>query len=156
MLYYGEQPLRSHFRPAETEPAPHIQGKQKGDKMNWYLTVLKKYAEFSGRARRKEYWMFVLMNFLVSILISIVGAVIGDTDGLIAVSLSGVYALFIFIPSLAVTVRRLHDTNKSGWWILITFVPLIGGLVLLIFMIMDSDPNTNAYGANPKTAPEPV
>ncbi|WP_145042337.1 DUF805 domain-containing protein [Gimesia chilikensis] len=124
--------------------------------MNWYLTVLKKYAEFSGRARRKEYWMFVLMNFLVSILISIVGAVIGDTDGLIAVSLSGVYALFIFIPSLAVTVRRLHDTNKSGWWILITFVPLIGGLVLLIFMIMDSDPNTNAYGANPKTAPEPV
>ena len=156
MLYYGEQPLRSHFRPADTEPATHIQGKQKGDKMNWYLTVLKKYAEFSGRARRKEYWMFVLMNFLVSILISIVGAVIGDTDGLIAVSLSGVYALFIFIPSLAVTVRRLHDTNKSGWWILITFVPLIGGLVLLIFMIMDSDPNTNAYGANPKTAPEPV
>ncbi|WP_417395322.1 DUF805 domain-containing protein [Gimesia chilikensis] len=124
--------------------------------MNWYLTVLKKYADFSGRARRKEYWMFVLMNFLVSILISFVGAVIGDTDGLIAVSLSGVYALFIFIPSLAVTVRRLHDTNKSGWWILITFVPLIGGLVLLIFMIMDSDPNTNAYGANPKTAPEPV
>ncbi|KAA0139750.1 DUF805 domain-containing protein [Gimesia chilikensis] len=124
--------------------------------MNWYLTVLKKYAEFSGRARRKEYWMFVLMNFLVSILISIVGAVIGDTDGLIAVSLSGVYALFIFIPSLAVTVRRLHDTNKSGWWILITFVPLIGGLVLLIFMIMDSDPNTNAYGANPKSAPEPA
>lgn len=156
MLYYGEQPLRSHFRPAETEPAPDIQGKQKGDKMNWYLTVLKKYADFSGRARRKEYWMFVLMNFLVSILISIVGAVIGDTDGLIAVSLSGVYALFIFIPSLAVTVRRLHDTNKSGWWILITFVPLIGGLVLLIFMIIDSDPNTNAYGANPKTAPEPV
>ncbi len=156
MLYYGDQPLRSHFRPAETEPAPDIQGKQKGDKMNWYLTVLKKYADFSGRARRKEYWMFVLMNFLVSILISFVGAVIGDTDGLIAVSLSGVYALFIFIPSLAVTVRRLHDTNKSGWWILITFVPLIGGLVLLIFMIMDSDPNTNAYGANPKTAPEPV
>jgi uncharacterized membrane protein YhaH (DUF805 family) len=124
--------------------------------MNWYLTVLKKYAEFSGRARRKEYWMFALMNFLISILISIVGAVIGDTDGLIAVSLSGVYALFIFIPSLAVTVRRLHDTNKSGWWILITLVPLIGGLVLLIFMIMDSDPNTNAYGANPKAAPEPV
>lgn len=124
--------------------------------MNWYLTVLKKYAEFSGRARRKEYWMFALMNFLISVLISIVGAVIGDTNGMIAVSLSGVYALFIFIPGLAVTVRRLHDTNKSGWWILITFVPLIGGLVLLIFMIMDSDPNTNAYGANPKSAPEPV
>lgn len=127
----------------------------KGDKMNWYLTVLKKYAEFSGRARRKEYWMFALMNFLISILISIVGAVIGDTDGLIAVSLSGVYALFIFIPSLAVTVRRLHDTNKSGWWILISLVPLIGGLVLLIFMVIDSDPNENAYGPNPKLAPEP-
>ncbi|QDT22607.1 Inner membrane protein YhaI [Gimesia chilikensis] len=156
MLYYGEQPLRSHFRPAETEPAPHIQGKQKGDKMNWYLTVLKKYAEFSGRARRKEYWMFVLMNFLVGIVIAFIGAIIGETGGLISVSLSGVYSLFIFIPSLAVTVRRLHDTNKSGWWILISLVPLIGGLVLLIFMIMDSDPNTNAYGANPKAAPEPV
>ncbi|QDV19629.1 Inner membrane protein YhaI [Gimesia panareensis] len=123
--------------------------------MNWYLTVIKKYAEFSGRARRKEYWMFALMNFLISILISIVGGLIGKSDGLIAVSLSGVYALFILLPSLAVTVRRLHDTNKTGWWILITFVPLIGPIVLLIFMIIDSDPDTNAYGPNPKQAPEP-
>lgn len=155
MLYYGEQPCDPTFARLKQNPL-FTSLETKGDKMNWYLTVLKKYAEFSGRARRKEYWMFALMNFLISILISIVGAVIGDTDGLIAVSLSGVYALFIFIPSLAVTVRRLHDTNKSGWWILITLVPLIGGLVLLIFMIMDSDPNTNAYGANPKSAPEPV
>lgn len=123
--------------------------------MNWYLTVIKKYAEFSGRARRKEYWMFALMNFLISILISIVGGLIGKSDGLIAVSLSGVYTLFIFLPSLAVTVRRLHDTNKTGWWILIGLVPFIGALVLLIFMVIDSDPDTNAYGPNPKQAPEP-
>ncbi|QDU51687.1 DUF805 domain-containing protein [Gimesia panareensis] len=123
--------------------------------MNWYLTVIKKYAEFSGRARRKEYWMFALMNFLISILISIVGGLIGKSDGLIAVSLSGVYTLFIFLPSLAVTVRRLHDTNKSGWWFFIVFVPLVGPIVLLIFMVIDSDPDTNAYGPNPKQAPEP-
>lgn len=155
MLYYTEQTSRSRFRPAETEPAPHIQGKQKGDEMNWYMAVLKKYAEFNGRARRKEYWMFALMNFLITILIGIVGALLGKTGGLISVSLTSLYSLFIFIPSIAVTVRRLHDTNKSGWWILISFVPFIGALVLLIFMIIDSDPNENAYGPNPKLAPEP-
>jgi len=123
--------------------------------MNWYMAVIRKYADFSGRARRKEYWMFALINFLISIVISIVGAIIGDSNGLISVSLSGIYALFIFIPSLAVTVRRLHDTNKSGWWILISLIPFLGAIILLIFMIMDSDANDNAYGPNPKLAPEP-
>ena len=83
--------------------------------MNWYLAVLKKYADFSGRARRKEYWMFILFNILISFVIGILGAIIGETGGLITVSLSGLYSLFIFIPSIAVTVRRLHDTNRTGW-----------------------------------------
>ncbi len=155
MLYYGEQPLRSHFRPAETEPAPDIQGKQKGYAMNWYMAVIRKYAEFNGRARRKEYWMFVLMNFLIGILIGIVGAIIGETGGLISVSLSGLYTLFIFLPYWTVTVRRLHDTNKSGWWILINLIPFFGQIIMFIFMVIDSDPNENAYGPNPKLAPEP-
>lgn len=155
MLYYGEQPLRSHFRPAEKEPAPHIQGKQKGYAMNWYMAVIRKYAEFNGRARRKEYWMFVLINFLIGILIGIVGAIIGETGGLISVSLSGVYTLFIFLPYWAVTVRRLHDTNKSGWWILINLIPVFGQIIMFIFKVIDSDPNENAYGPNPKLAPEP-
>ncbi|QDT80584.1 DUF805 domain-containing protein [Gimesia maris] len=123
--------------------------------MNWYLAVIKKYAEFSGRARRKEYWMFFLFNILISFVIGILGAIIGETGGLITVSLSGLYSLFIFIPSIAVTVRRLHDTNRTGWWILIGLIPFFGAIILFIFMILDSDPNANAYGENPKLAPEP-
>ncbi|QDT92608.1 DUF805 domain-containing protein [Gimesia algae] len=123
--------------------------------MNWYLAVLKKYADFEGRARRKEYWMFFLFNIIISFVIGILGAIIGETGGLITVSLSGLYSLFIFIPSIAVTVRRLHDTNRTGWWILIGLIPFFGAIILFIFMILDSDPNANAYGENPKLAPEP-
>jgi len=123
--------------------------------MNWYMAVINKYADFSGRARRKEYWMFLLINILVSIAIGIIGTIIGDSRGLISVSLSGLYALFIFLPSLAVTVRRLHDTNRSGWWILIPLVPFFGAIILFIFTVLDSDPNTNTYGPNPKLGPEP-
>lgn len=123
--------------------------------MNWYLAVIKKYADFEGRARRKEYWMFILFNILISFAIGIIGALLGKSGGIISVSLSGLYSLFIFIPSIAVTVRRLHDTNRSGWWILIGLIPFFGAIILFIFMILDSDPNANAYGENPKLAPEP-
>ena len=123
--------------------------------MNWYLAVIKKYAEFSGRARRKEYWMFVIVNFFMVCLIGILSWFLGKTGGIISVSLSTLYGLFIIIPGWAVTVRRLHDTNRSGWWILISLVPVVGAIILFIFMILDSDPNANAYGENPKLAPEP-
>ncbi|WP_417379165.1 DUF805 domain-containing protein [Gimesia sp.] len=123
--------------------------------MNWYLAVIKKYADFEGRARRKEYWMFILFNILISFAIGIIGALLGKSGGIISVSLSGLYSLFIFIPSIAVIVRRLHDTNRSGWWILIGLIPFFGAIILFIFMILDSDPNANAYGENPKLAPEP-
>jgi uncharacterized membrane protein YhaH (DUF805 family) len=113
--------------------------------MEWYLEVIKKYAVFEGRTRRREYWMFFLVNFIIELLLGMVEVMIG-TMGL----LSGIYSLFIFIPSLAVTVRRLHDTNRSGWWILIGLVPLVGWIFLLIFMIQDSTPGKNFYGPNPK------
>ncbi|MFH1300659.1 MAG: DUF805 domain-containing protein [Planctomycetota bacterium] len=123
--------------------------------MNWYLTVINKYADFSGRARRKEYWMFFLFNMIISFGVALVGGLIGDRNGLFALSLPALYTLFIFLPSLAVTVRRLHDTNRSGWWILISLVPFFGALILFVFTILDSDPNSNVYGANPKLTSEP-
>ncbi|HEX7250534.1 MAG TPA: DUF805 domain-containing protein [Burkholderiales bacterium] len=116
--------------------------------MNWYLDVLKnKYATFSGRARRKEYWMFFLFNVLVAIGLGIIEALIG-TGGLIG----ALYSLAVLIPGIAVTVRRLHDTSRTGWWVLIVFVPLVGALILLIFMVLDSQPGDNEYGPNPKAA----
>ena len=116
--------------------------------MNWYLNVLKdKYAVFSGRARRKEYWMFLLFNVLIAIGLGIIEAVIG-TGGL----LGAVYSLAVLIPSIAVTVRRLHDTSRTGWWILIVLVPVVGTIILLIFMVLDSQPGDNEYGPNPKAA----
>lgn len=116
--------------------------------MNWYLDVLKnKYATFSGRARRKEYWMFFLFNVLIAIGLGIIEALIG-TGGLIG----ALYSLAVLIPGIAVTVRRLHDTSRTGWWVLIVFVPLVGALILLIFMVLDSQPGDNEYGPNPKAA----
>ena len=121
--------------------------------MNWYLTVLKKYADFSGRARRIEFWMFSLINLVILVGLMLIDGVlgfeIGDEDlGL----LSTVYVLAVLIPSLAVNVRRLHDTDRSGWWLLLGFVPLIGDIVLLIFFVLDSTPGDNRFGPNPKTA----
>ncbi|MGX2970105.1 DUF805 domain-containing protein [Ursidibacter sp. B-7004-1] len=121
--------------------------------MNWYLAVLKKYATFTGRARRKEYWMFALFNFIFLVLLSIVDEVLG-TQGVF----SAIYLLATFLPNLAVSIRRLHDTGRSGWWLLISFIPLVGAIVLIIFMCMDSqtgnqlDSQTgaNKYGPNPK------
>ncbi|WP_454256564.1 DUF805 domain-containing protein [Pseudomonas sp. Marseille-Q8238] len=119
--------------------------------MNWYLNVLKQYAVFSGRARRKEYWMFVLFNLIVSVVLSFVDGVVGTFSVEAGIGLlSGIYALAVLIPSLAVAVRRLHDTNRSGWWLLIALVPLVGGIVLLVFLVLDSTPGDNRFGANPK------
>ena len=115
--------------------------------MNWYLDVLKKYAVFTGRARRKEYWMFVLFSVIVTIVLSLVEGIVGGPG-----VLSGLYALAVLIPSIAVGVRRLHDTGRSGWWILIGLVPLVGIIVLIVFFVADSQPGTNQYGPNPKGA----
>lgn len=119
--------------------------------MNWYIEVIKKYAVFSGRARRKEYWYFFLFHIIVSIVLVMIDGAAGsyspDTGyGLI----SGIYTLAVILPSLAVAVRRLHDTGRSGWWILIAFIPLIGAIILLVFMVLDGKPGPNQYGDNPK------
>jgi uncharacterized membrane protein YhaH (DUF805 family) len=112
--------------------------------MQWYIAVLKKYAVFSGRARRKEYWMFLLFNLLISAGVGITDSVLGIGSGL-----SGLYSLAILLPSVAVSVRRLHDTGRSGWMMLIALIPLFGGLVLLSFMCEDSH-GSNKYGDPPK------
>ncbi|NBF01562.1 DUF805 domain-containing protein [Pseudomonas sp. Fl5BN2] len=105
---------------------------------NWYVEVLKKYAVFTGRARRKEYWMFFLINFLIALGIGFIEGFFGG-KGL----LSNLYSLAVFLPSLAVAVRRMHDTDHSGWWILLPFVNLY-------FLVKDGQPGDNRFGPNPK------
>jgi len=122
--------------------------------MNWYLKVLKQYADFSGRARRKEYWMFTLFNVVILIplyLIVVAGAALGS-NGLVAIGaiLYIGYAFAIIIPSLAVCVRRLHDIGKSGWYYLIGFIPLVGAIILIVWFCTDSQTGENEWGSNPK------
>jgi uncharacterized membrane protein YhaH (DUF805 family) len=119
--------------------------------MSWYLEALKKYAVFSGRSRRKEYWFFLLFNIIVSIVLGGIDALLGTFSSSANIGLlSGIYGLAVLIPTLALTVRRLHDIDRTGWWILIGLVPLIGGIVLLVFALLDGTPGGNRYGLNPK------
>jgi len=124
--------------------------------LSWYLEVLKKYAVFDGRSRRSEYWYFVLFNFLISTALTLVDLGIGAYNKKANVGLlSTIYGLAILIPSIAVGIRRLHDTNRSGWWLLIALIPIVGTIVLIYFLVLDSDAGENQYGANPKTTVEP-
>ncbi|MFZ2303471.1 MAG: DUF805 domain-containing protein [Minisyncoccia bacterium] len=116
--------------------------------MNYYLGVLKKYAVFSGRATRSEYWYFTLFNVLITVAISFLD--LFGVSEIVVFVVALLYALALYIPSLAVTVRRFHDTNHSGWWLLIILVPLVGFIVWIVFLVMDSDPTDNQYGQNPK------
>jgi uncharacterized membrane protein YhaH (DUF805 family) len=127
--------------------------------MKWYLKVLKQYLDFSGRARRKEYWMFLLGHFaficatLFLIILSsetFSDSTKIDTPSMLLIFILSVYLLGTSIPFLAVTVRRLHDTGKSGWWYLICILPFIGRFVILIFTCIDSEIKPNQWGANPK------
>ena len=119
--------------------------------MNWFLVVLKKYATFSGRAQRAEYWWFYLISTLIIIGLSLIDQATGTLDEETGMGLlTTLYSLAILIPSIAVGVRRLHDTGRSGWWLLIGLIPVIGSIVLIVFFVLDSEPGDNAYGANPK------
>ena len=120
--------------------------------MDWYLQVLKKYAVFSGRARRKEYWMFFLFNLIIGFVLGLIEGFTGIFSGTSQSILANLYALGVLIPSIAVGVRRLHDTARSGWWLLLAFVPIIGAIVLIVFFVQDSKPGENQYGPNPKYA----
>jgi len=122
--------------------------------MSWYLTVIKKYVVFSGRARRKEFWTFVLFNFLFFIVAAILDNLLGLASKEYYLGpIYSLYALFIIIPYLAVAVRRLHDIGKSGWWIFIKLIPIIGAIWLLILLFTEGNKGPNEYGEDPKQEP---
>lgn len=119
--------------------------------MEWATLPLKRYAQFTGRSRRKEYWMYILLIIVATVVAMIV-------DGIIGMQVAGPYgplylivALGTLIPSIAVAIRRLHDTDRSGWWVLIALVPLVGGIILIVFMATDGTKGPNRFGADPKT-----
>jgi uncharacterized membrane protein YhaH (DUF805 family) len=120
--------------------------------MKWFFAVLNKYAVFEGRAHRTEYWMFTLFYFIIwfvlAILAAILGAVINETLSLIVLGILAIFLFATIIPVLAVSVRRLHDTGRSGWWFLINFVPIVS-LVFLVFTLLESTPGDNEYGPPP-------
>ena len=120
--------------------------------MNWYLAVFRKYAVFSGRARRREYWIFTLVNFAVLCVITVIEGVMGLAVGSPQSAISILYGLAVLLPELAVFVRRLHDTGRSGWWLLLGLLPVLGAIVLLVFAFQDSQPGENLFGPNPKSA----
>lgn len=119
--------------------------------MKWYLSVLKNYANFNGRARRKEYWMFVLFNLIFAVCAMIIDNALGIADKDMRYGpIYGLYALATLLPSLGVAVRRLHDVGKSGWFLLLALIPIIGSIWLLVLLVTDSRPGSNEYGPNPK------
>jgi uncharacterized membrane protein YhaH (DUF805 family) len=118
--------------------------------MGWYIEALKKYAVFGGRSRRKEYWYFVLFSLIVSLVLSAIDALLGTFGSANVGLLGGIYGLAVLIPSIAVSVRRLHDIDRTGWWVLIGLVPVIGTIVLLVFAASDGTPGKNRFGPNPK------
>ncbi|MFF0010916.1 DUF805 domain-containing protein [Streptomyces sp. NPDC005374] len=115
--------------------------------MNFFIEALKKYVVFSGRARRKEYWMFALFAGIIYVVFAIIG-VVAKQPLIVALPI-----LAFLLPGLAVTARRLHDTGRSAWWILFQIVPIAGPITLFVFSVLDSEPGDNKYGPNPKFAP---
>ena len=125
--------------------------------MNWYLKCFNQYADFTGRARRTEFWMFVLFNIIVAFLLCILGIIVmvaaGPDYAVFAFAPYFLYALAAILPALGVSVRRLHDTGKSGLWLLTAFIPFVNGIfsiILLVFYCIDGDKGPNKYGPDPK------
>jgi len=119
--------------------------------MNWYLTVVKNYAGFSGRARRKEYWMFLLFNMIFAFVAAIIDNVVGTASPELGYGVFyGLYTMAMIIPGIAVIVRRLHDVGKSGWMYFIVLIPFVGVIWLMVLLLTDSDDGENQYGQNPK------
>jgi uncharacterized membrane protein YhaH (DUF805 family) len=117
--------------------------------MHYFIEVLKKYAIFKGRARRAEYWYFTLVSTIISVVINVISNIFSDKQNIIGL----VYSLAVFIPGLAVSVRRLHDIGKSGWMILINLIPLVGFIWFIVLACKDSNPGENKYGPNSKMQP---
>jgi uncharacterized membrane protein YhaH (DUF805 family) len=118
--------------------------------LNWYLEVLKKYTVFDGRAGRPEYWYFVLFNFIAGIVLGIADSLLGTfSSGARIGLLGGIYSLAVLCPSIGVGIRRLHDIGRSGWWLLIGLIPLVGWIILIIWAATESDTGANQYGPGP-------
>ena len=123
--------------------------------MNYFLSALRNYATFSGRARRSEYWFFALFQFLCLLVAIVIDNIAGTTiEPLFYGAFYFIVALGLFIPGLAVTVRRLHDVGKSGWFYLIILLPIVGAIWLLVLMFIEGKPGENEYGINPKEVTE--
>ena len=117
--------------------------------IGWFAHCIQNYVTFSGRARREEFWMFTLFNFIFSLAIGFIGAASGTDIGADGV-FSVLYSLAVFLPGLSVFVRRMHDINKSGWWFWLGLVPFVGGIVLLVFACTEGTNGANRYGPDPK------
>ena len=132
--------------------------------MNWMLMPLYRYADFSGRSRRREYWMFFLLNLLISLAVWTLLAVtflagMSETEMTVVMLpvfiLYGLVVLAFMIPGLAVTVRRLHDTDRSGWTLLLALVPLVGAILLIVYYCTEGTPGPNRFGPDPKAHHRP-
>jgi uncharacterized membrane protein YhaH (DUF805 family) len=119
-------------------------------RVKWCFEPLIKYADFSGRARRSEYWWFVLFNMTVTTVLGFIEGMIGFAAESHYSVFAGIYCLAVLLPSIAVTIRRLHDTGHNGWWFWISLIPILGSIVLLVYLVTDSGPGRNQYGPNPK------
>ena len=115
--------------------------------MEYFLDAMRKYAEFTGRATRQQYWMFVLIYIVIYIALAVVDAVLQSILGF--GFLVAIFSLVLLVPSISACARRLHDTGRTGWWQLIGLLPIIGWIVLIVFLVQDSHPD-NEYGPNPK------
>ena len=123
--------------------------------MSWYFQVLKKYAVFDGRAGRSEYWYFVLFTSIISLVLGFIEGLAGIAPEADYSVLAVIYSLAVLLPSIGVSIRRLHDTGRSGWWLFISLVPFIGGIILLIFLVGNSQEGTNQYDPSPRMMVEP-
>ncbi len=127
--------------------------------MKYYLEAFQKYAVFTGRSSRSEFWFFQLFTFLVTILLAVIAGVVAAITGAaenVAIWPADLYIFATLIPSIAISVRRLHDIRLSGWWFLLSFVPLFGSVALLVMFCLDSQPGSNQFGPNPKDAVQPA
>lgn len=123
--------------------------------MKWYIGVIKRYASCKGRARRKEFWLFVLVNYLITAACGMADNFLGLQTvlaGQTVAIITMVYTLLVLIPCLAVSIRRLHDIDKSGWWLLLALAPVVGWAWLLVYSLLEGTPCCNRYGDNPRLA----
>ena len=122
--------------------------------MSWYVLAWQRATDFSGRSRRKEYWYFNLFNGIVFVFLFLCAVPLGEHEkpAMLPLGVMFVYSLVVMVPSLSVIIRRLHDIGRSGWWYFIAFVPVIGGIILFVFTLLDSEPFANQWGPDPKAS----